>query len=835
MEDGSFLQSDTRRLSGDMGFSDLLRSAEQLSAAVEGNGELPQVERNFRQILEASNELWSRVTHTRSQDNEVQARLLLGSHGIDLPQISQKLNSLSARRTFEPLDPIADTDIVSYLRNEKENAILSIIEQVHKDTFELNRVQQMEHILGEWKQMRFEIMNAMTAPSGELIDLRGTPQRTKLAGYMISGLSNVEVAYAKELQNYNDHVLKGITRPSLFTLFSKAAETFNDKKIVDMWQMIKYMVDIQPTPRGDQIKSRNSPEIEQRIVNQSRKYLENRYRDFMTSVINDNLAQARRGGIPGTLPLVLSFVRVKVQNISDYDDRVEGRPLWPVVYYCMRSGDYIAALEALKKSVKEQEKNDQQIKEFQDFQEALEEASKDPRHHPSSRTESNLKLHYGKHIRSIINPFKRAAYCALVPATCEPDDLHNEVISTADDYLWLKLCHVRDQSDTENKLTLDALQRTILEIYGESYYNAHEQPLLYFSLLILTGQFESAIEFLARGAGTRHLPHAVHLAAALHEHNLLAVSQSVLAPLISVDPADKPPTKRLNFARLILLYVKRFEASDPKETLHYLFLLRCMKDPYDRNMFAASAAEMVVEASPTNRALLVGKIEMDRRIPGIIDQFQINTDDVIYICGETLYRKGLLEEAITMYDLADNHEKVLNLMCTLLAQVVSQKSTPGSLRARLQVTANEISLRYQGTAIKATAETAAAFYTLRDLMVFFDRYHNDQYQSALRTIAESKLLPLNVKEVDERVTALKRVSREVIGALADVLIATMKILYSQYQKLRSMEPGDEIARNRQLSDLREQARALTSFAGTLPYRMPNETNSKLVQMEILMH
>lgn len=61
------------------------------------------------------------------------SHLLLGSRGIDLPQISQKLSSLSARRTFESLDPIADTDIVSYLRNEKENAILSIIEQVHKD------------------------------------------------------------------------------------------------------------------------------------------------------------------------------------------------------------------------------------------------------------------------------------------------------------------------------------------------------------------------------------------------------------------------------------------------------------------------------------------------------------------------------------------------------------------------------------------------------------------------------------------------------------------------------------------------------------------------------
>ena len=71
-------------------------------------------------------------------ENECFRHVLLGSRGIDLSQISQKLNSLSARRTFEPLDPIADTDIVSYLRNEKENAILSIIEQVHKDVRNYN-------------------------------------------------------------------------------------------------------------------------------------------------------------------------------------------------------------------------------------------------------------------------------------------------------------------------------------------------------------------------------------------------------------------------------------------------------------------------------------------------------------------------------------------------------------------------------------------------------------------------------------------------------------------------------------------------------------------------
>lgn len=315
----------------------------------------------------------------------------------------------------------------------------------------------MEHMLGEWKQMRFEIINSMTAPSGELVDLRGAPQRTKLAGSIVSGLSNIEVEYVKKLQNYNDHVLRGITRPSLFTAFLEASESFNDKKIVELWQMVKCMIDIPPIPRKDQIKSRSTPAIEQKIVSQAKKYLENRYKDFMNSIISENLALAKRGGVPGTLPLVKSFVGLKVQSMRDLEDvMVEDKPLWPLVYYCMRSGDYKAALQCL----------DQCNVEFPKFKAALEEACDDPQQRPSNRAESILKLHYRKQVRSVSDPYKRAAHCALVP--CEPDDLHSEVIATADDYLWLKLCQVRDQEDAENKLTLDYLQTTISEIYGNA-------------------------------------------------------------------------------------------------------------------------------------------------------------------------------------------------------------------------------------------------------------------------------------------------------------------------------------------------------------------------------
>lgn len=39
----------------------------------------------------------------------------------------------------------------------------------------------------------------------------------------------------------------------------------------------------------------------------------------------------------------------------------------------------------------------------------------------------------------------------------------------------------------------------------------------------------------------------------------------------------------------------------------------------------------------------------------------------------------------------------------------------------------------------------------------------------------------------------------------------------------------------QLAMLREQAKAITNMAATVPYRMPGDVSSRLVQTEILMH
>ncbi|KAI5245980.1 Nuclear Pore Complex Protein Nup93, partial [Manis pentadactyla] len=94
------------------GFGELLQQAEQLAAETEGISELPHVERNLQEIQQAGERLRSRtLTRTSQETADVKASVLLGSRGLDISHISQRLESLSAATTFEPLEPVEDTDI----------------------------------------------------------------------------------------------------------------------------------------------------------------------------------------------------------------------------------------------------------------------------------------------------------------------------------------------------------------------------------------------------------------------------------------------------------------------------------------------------------------------------------------------------------------------------------------------------------------------------------------------------------------------------------------------------------------------------------------------------
>lgn len=133
---------------------------------------------------------------------------------------------------------------------------------------------------------------------------------------------------------------------------------------------------------------------------------------------------------------------------------------------------------------------------------------------------------------------------------------------------------------------------------GESHFSASHQPFLYFQVLFLTAQFEAAIAFLFRVERLRS--HAVHVALVLYELKLLLKSSGQSAQLcklrssndnskiipgfcskevsglfsVSQEAGDPPMVRRLNFIRLLMLYTRKFESTDPREALQYFYFLR---------------------------------------------------------------------------------------------------------------------------------------------------------------------------------------------------------------------------------------------------------------------
>ena len=101
--------------------------------------------------------------------------------------------------------------------------------------------------------------------------------------------------------------------------------------------------------------------------------------------------------------------------------------------------------------------------------------------------------------------------------------------------------------------------------------------------------------------------------------------------------------------------------------------------------------------------------------------------------------------------------------------------------------------------------------------------------------------------IRDRVATFRLLTDEVRRTIPDVLLATMNILFTNYKELKEATTNPNFTsasfasktadggREAYLEELRDHARALITFAGMIPYRMPGDTNARLVQMEVLMN
>jgi len=441
--------------------------------------------------------------------------------------------------------------------------------------------------------------------------------------------------------------------------------------------------------------------------------------------------------------------------------------------------------------------------------------------------------------------------------SCDLNDIHPEVAEKVEDFLWLRLMQVRpnlDASEAQSppnvrtlqpvseRLTLLKLQYKLCEEYGESHFNALERPHVYFKVLFLSGQFEAAIDFLWRSDKFRS--HATHIAIVLHEMGLLALPPHYLnVPLLSKHSSDPDPWKRLNFARLICLYIQKFKNQHPLHALNYYFLLRNIKNANNESVFFTSTSELVRDSQQFDQ--LLGYMSPDGcRVPGAIDKFHGDVEKIIEKVAHDCENSGRTSDAVKLYDLISNYEKVLELLNPMIGSVVAERKAEGSNREKVENLALFVAERYFSIRSQLPHQASSTFFLLIDLMTFFDYYHDRQNNDALQTIKKLGIVPFKMSETEQKVNLFNQYDEEVRRNIPDILLATMNIVYNQYKQIKSTSPqlvnkfgivSDSKGKDEICAELREIARSIITYVGMIPFRMPGDTNARLVQLEVMIN
>ena len=95
-----------------------------------------------------------------------------------------------------------------------------------------------------------------------------------------------------------------------------------------------------------------------------------------------------------------------------------------------------------------------------------------------------------------------------------------------------------------------------------------------------------------------------------------------------------------------------------------------MKGGKSENLFMSCVGELVLESREFD--LLLGQLMPDgSRSPGLVDNFGdlVDAGAIIQLVARDSEERGLLEDAVRLYDLASKHERVVELLNTLLSQV----------------------------------------------------------------------------------------------------------------------------------------------------------------------
>ncbi|KRZ34562.1 putative phospholipid-transporting ATPase IA [Trichinella pseudospiralis] len=791
---------------------DLLHRIDQFSTGIEKNDKL-NVETtllsNVQVAFEKGEQLYRDSLMKRDTDgSRARTLLLLEADGSNVPDPPKLILTSDASSSIkEKTNRVFD--LSNTLKNERLRLFHQPVEEFLSKIADENETSHFTYAKNLWNEFK---ENCCSTVSSKYLE-----SNKKSAGLPRSGKefsnehTDLALAYGKAVSAVVNSSLYE-NKVDMLGIFRKVDCHHTSTEI---WKYVSLVVENVPRKY---VKNKISPSYPVAFAKAVLRYLERQFFQHMKKVVNARPEVGKLSVKHSVYDLVHAYLNVAMTiPYPGFEDNLQNQhPIWAVIYTCLRAGNVTAAKKAAEQASQPLNYiHDLLCENSSEFLECL-----------SHKDEMKMRLMYQQSVNQSKDEYKRAVFCAM--ALCDQNNDHSFVCTCFEDWLWMKLRQtvmnensIKLTKSPTNMLTLDVLQKEISLKYGEAHFMNENSPLLYWSALWLTGQFEAALNYMFSRSNVLRI-HAVHIALLMNVYNFLKTSPNVSDPFFrSENEQDE-----INLVRMVSQYCNGMQLSNPKQAIDYFYFLREFKNSDGEDMFNVLLTQVIRE---TQEFQMLFDVEHSDGTctDGLVKKFK---------CGEGLLKnlaklaesQNYMEFAFQLYDLASDYQKAVDVMIDLLCSAATKRMSEVFCRDWLiSLSVKFLERDFKDIFPTVSGRSLAIFKMALTINQFYQAYSAFNVDEAIESIRSCGIIPLERNAVDEALKNFHATPEQMRQLLPNLLRTFMQMLLEASENEENLRLKSFISKR----EISEMAKAVAEFTSLVPIQLSNQTAKDLARTE----